>query len=190
MVNISPAIIIAIIVIIFLLGAIYYINNSNKKMDEIKDRIKILDPREKFTVSVNNKNPPENITIDFNDMDDETSQNNESDQNIFTMKKKKYKMQDQSEIEKQFDIDSLLPQEIIEDGEWFDTSMLQTKKIDGDNFVNPTAGIGIDTVSTNNKYSSLDLRGDIPITKKNVSPFLNSSKDSDYTQRGICIANN
>ena len=114
-----------------------------------------------------------------------SSNSSESDTRDFIYKKQKFTRRTQADINDQFDVEKMLPQE-NEDG-WFDASILQNaKKIKGTSMINPKEHIGINTVGTNKKNPNLDIRGDISIPKIDMFPWNNSTKDYDANPNGLC----
>lgn len=110
---------------------------------------------------------------------------NKYDTRDFSYKKKKFTKRTQQDIEDLFDVDKMLPQEIEND--WFDTEPLQTtKKIKSSSLIHPKVHMGVNTVGSSLKNGSLDIRGDIPNPKINVSPFNNSTIEPDTNIRGLC----
>ncbi len=110
----------------------------------------------------------------------------DSNENVFTYKKKKYTKRTPDDVKDLFDIDKMLPQEREED--WFDDEPLQsTKKIKGTHLIHPKNHMGINTVGSSLKNGTHDMRGDVPIRKiENFSPFLNSTIDPDINIKGFC----
>ena len=109
-----------------------------------------------------------------------------SDSRDFLHKKQKFTRRTQDDIDDLFDVNKMLPQE-NEEG-WFDTSILQSaKKIKGTHMINPKTHFGINTIGTHKKNGSLDIRGDIPNPKIDVSPWGNSTIDRDDNGIGLCF---
>lgn len=109
----------------------------------------------------------------------------QSDSKDFTYKKKKFTLKSANEIKDQFDASKLLPKQIEED--WFDVvPLLSTKKIEGTGLIHPKMHMGINTIGSSHKYSSHDIRGDIPIPKQNIGPFRISTIEPDTNIKNLC----
>jgi hypothetical protein len=85
-----------------------------------------------------------------------------------------------------YDSKEYLPQEVND--EWFETDFTQAQsKLDARNLINTDKfSIGIDTVGQSLKNASWDMRGVIPNPKYSVSPWMNSTYEPDYSNKGIC----
>lgn len=103
----------------------------------------------------------------------------------FSYKKRRYRLQDPEEIKDQFDINQMLPQE--QNQSWFDAEPLtSTQKVNGSNFIDNRMHMGINTIGTNNKNATRDIRGEPPVPKMIISPFNNSSIEPNLTGSGLC----
>jgi hypothetical protein len=69
----------------------------------------------------------------------------------------------------------LLPKQVIPDEQFAD---LAPKALEGQNFLDATKFVGIDTIGTTNKNANRQIRADPPIPRKAVSPWLQSSYDT------------
>lgn len=88
------------------------------------------------------------------------------------------------DLEDIFDIDQMLPGEIRKD--WFDVAPLQnTKNINSESLITPQYLFGLDTSGSSKRLATHDPRGNLPIKKASVGPWMNSSIDTDYS-RGYC----
>ena len=143
-------------------------------------------PTVKSNNSDNNKSSNYKILSDlFGGNNSSINSNNNSDKNIFTHKKQKYRLKTEKDIEDMFDPNQMLPQETDED--WFDTAPLQAaKKIEGVHMIHPKVHMGINTSNGFRKNPSHDIRGDIPNPKIHNIPFLNSTIEPDENIRGLC----
>ena len=102
----------------------------------------------------------------------------------FEHKKKKYVKRSRDDIDKQFDINELLPQDFEDD--FFDIEPLQARRMDDSNLIHPMKHMGTDSRGASMKNASRDLRGGIPIPKQEVGPFLQSNIDPDTNIRPLC----
>ena len=66
-----------------------------------------------------------------------------------------------------------------------DFSTYAPQALQGQNFLSPQALIGTDTVSSSLKNANWDLRNTIPIPKKSVGPWQNSTIDPDVLRRPL-----
>jgi hypothetical protein len=108
----------------------------------------------------------------------------DKDRGIFDYKNKKFKVTTENDI-KDLKSDLYLPKE--QRGDWFDVQPLQTtKKIRGTHLIHPKVWHGVNTVGGSLRNASYDLRGNVPVPKINVSPWLNSTMDPDTNIMGIC----
>jgi hypothetical protein len=107
------------------------------------------------------------------------------DNRDFSYKKKRFTRRTPEDVKDLFDVDKMLPQEIEND--WFDTEPLQTtKKVKSASLIHPKVHMGVNTVGSSLKNGSLDIRGDIPNPKINISPWNNSTIEPDTNIRGLC----
>lgn len=107
----------------------------------------------------------------------------------FEFKKKRFVKRSREDIDKAFDVNELLPQEFEDD--FFDIEPLQAKRLDDANLIHPIKHMGTDSRGASLKNASRDPRGDIPIPKMEVGPFLQSDIDPDNNIRpyyGCCKA--
>lgn len=102
----------------------------------------------------------------------------------FEYKKKRYRKRSREEIDKQFDVNELLPKDFEDD--FFDIEPLQVQHINDSHLIHPVKHMGTDSRGASLKNASRDLRGDIPIPKRDVGPFLQSDIDPDNNIRGLC----
>ena len=68
-----------------------------------------------------------------------------------------------------------------------DFSTYAPQALQGQNFLTPQQFIGVDTVGSSLKSANYDLRAEIPIPKKTVGPWQNSTIDPDILRRKIDI---
>jgi hypothetical protein len=87
---------------------------------------------------------------------------------------------------KQYNAKDYLPKEIND--KWFDTDFSQAKyNIDDDKLINTERYIiGINTVGQSLKNASYDIRGTVPNPKFSVSPWNNSTYETDYNIKPLC----
>ena len=103
----------------------------------------------------------------------------------FSYNKKEFTTRTPSDVKELFDVNKMLPQEVVED--WFDVEpLLTTKKIKGTHLIHPKVHMGVNTVSSSLRNGTHDLRGDIANPKINVSPWNNSTIEPDTNLKGIC----
>lgn len=107
----------------------------------------------------------------------------------FVYKKKKYTLKSKEELDDQFDVSKMLPQDKVSG--WFDDEPLIGSQVHGDDYINPLAYYGINTVSSGPKRNlSHDIRGDITNPKvNNIAPWGLSSLEPDPFTNSICGAN-
>jgi hypothetical protein len=79
---------------------------------------------------------------------------------------------------------NLLPRRSVGDE---DFSAYAPKKENPQSFLDASKYIGVDTISSSKKNSSWDLRQSIPIPKKTVSPWQNSTIDPELSRHRIDI---
>jgi|SRR5271154_4245946 len=109
----------------------------------------------------------------------------EYDPRDFSYKKKRFSKRTPDDVRELFDINKMLPQEVMED--WFDVEpLLTTKKIKGTHLIHPKVHMGVNTVGSSLRNGTHDIRGDIANPKINVSPWNNSSIEPDTNLKGIC----
>jgi hypothetical protein len=82
-----------------------------------------------------------------------------------------------------FKVDKLLPQEVKSD--WFEV-MPEPIKVKNRHLVNITRPVGVNTIGSSLKNPSYDIRGNIPVAKMVVSPWMQSSIDPDLNTKGLC----
>lgn len=129
------------------------------------------------------KNCPQKSSLRFGRMETPFSKEGK-DEGIFNFKKKKFRVTNQDNI-KDLNSDLYLPKSLR--GDWFDTQPLQTtKKIKGTHLIHPKVWHGVNTVGGSLRNASYDIRGNEPVPKINVSPWLNSTIDPDTNIMGIC----
>jgi hypothetical protein len=87
---------------------------------------------------------------------------------------------------KQYNAKDYLPKEIND--KWFDTDFSQAKyNIDDDKLINTERYIiGVNTVGQSLKNASYDIRGTVPNPKFSVSPWNNSTYETDYNIKPLC----
>ena len=87
---------------------------------------------------------------------------------------------------KKYDAKDFLPKEINK--KWFDTDFSQAKYNLKDNKLINTERyvIGINTVGQSLKNASYDIRGTVPNPKFSVSPWNNSTYETDYNIKSLC----
>ena len=87
---------------------------------------------------------------------------------------------------KQYNAKDYLPKEIND--KWFDTDFSQAKyNIDDDKLINTERYIiGVNTVGQSLKNASYDIRGTVPNPKFSVSPWNNSTYETDYNIKALC----
>lgn len=98
-----------------------------------------------------------------------------------------YSKQMQNDMQqKAFNVNDFLPKEINEN--WFQTDLSKaTKEIDMNNLIEVNKYCAsVDTVGTSLKNASRDIRGNVPVAKIQVSPWLNSSYDPDLNIKSWC----
>ena len=106
------------------------------------------------------------------------------DLTTFMYKKKKFMRRTPEDLETQWDSRDFLPVQTEDD--WFDVAPLESvKKIRGTHLINPKVHIGVNTVGSSLRNASLDLRGNPPNPKINVSPWNNSTIEPDTNLRPI-----
>ena len=114
--------------------------------------------------------------------DTESEQSNNMN---FVHKKQKYVKKTRKDIDDKFDALSMLPKE---DEDWWDTTCLaKPTKINGTHMIHPKQHMGMNTVGTRGKNPCLDIRGNIPVHKKEL-PFGNPTMDYDGNPTGLCNA--
>lgn len=163
-----------------------YNPDSAKKSDDCEDD-EIVSPSDPMASKYGSfKNYGTKRHINLKKIDDQFCEDKSDlkDSRDFSYKKKKFTRRTPEDIQDQFDVDKMLPQEI--EADWFDTVPLQSaKKVKGTQLIHPKVHMGVNTVSSSLKNASLDLRGDIPCPKMYVGPFNNSSYEPDTNIRGI-----
>lgn len=103
----------------------------------------------------------------------------------FAYKGSKFEIKDQQSIKEELNSDNYLPKQ--QQSDWFDVEPIQgSKKIRGTHFIHPKVWHGVNTVGSSLRNASYDLRGNVPVPKINVSPWLNSTIDPDTNIMGIC----
>lgn len=108
----------------------------------------------------------------------------------FVYKKKNFAVQSQDYVKDLFDSQKLLPNPDEINNNWFDIQPLQnTKKIKGTHLINPKVHYGNDTVGGSLRNACLDLRGNIPVPKINVSIWNNSTIEPDTNLMGFSNPN-
>jgi len=109
----------------------------------------------------------------------------EYDPRDFTYKKNKFTKRTYKDIDDQFDVEAVLPQEIEQD--WFDITPLQTtQKIKGTHLIHPKVHMGVNTVASTLRNGTHDIRGDIVNPKLNVGPWMQSTIEPDTNIKGLC----
>jgi hypothetical protein len=85
-----------------------------------------------------------------------------------------------------YDAKDFLPKEINDD--WFDTDFSQAKfNINDDKLINTERYvIGVNTVGQSLKNASYDIRGTVPNPKFTVSPWNNSTYETDFNLKPLC----
>ena len=85
-----------------------------------------------------------------------------------------------------YDAHDFLPKEVNDS--WFDTDFSQAKyNVNDDKLINTERYvIGINTVGQSLKNASYDIRGTVPNPKFSVSPWNNSTIETDYNLRPLC----
>ena len=66
-----------------------------------------------------------------------------------------------------------------------DFSTYAPQALQGQNFLSPQALVGVDTIGSSMKSASYDIRNTIPIPKKTVGPWQNSTIDPDLLKRPL-----
>ena len=82
-----------------------------------------------------------------------------------------------------YNVNKLLPQETNKN--WFD-SVPSPLNVKNQNLINISRPIGVDTVGSSLRNACLDIRGNIPIPKLVVSPWLQSTIEPDFNTIGLC----
>jgi hypothetical protein len=71
--------------------------------------------------------------------------------------------------------------------DWLDVEPLQIiKKTRGAHLINPKVYGGVNTIGSTLGVRMYDIRGDLPIPKINVSPWMNSTIEPDANIKNIC----
>jgi hypothetical protein len=127
----------------------------------------------------------DNDDNDDNDGNDDSFIASSNKPKEFVHNKRRYKYQSAKDIEDQFNVQAMLPQE--QEDDWFDVEpLLNTKKINNTHLINPKVHLGINQIgSVAKKNGSRDFRGDVPCPKFNISPWNNSTIDP-HNNTGIC----
>ena len=88
----------------------------------------------------------------------------------------------------QYNIKDYLPDPDSKNVEWFETDFAQAQhRLSDDNLINPDRYIiGINTVGQSLKNASYDLRGTQPNPKYSISPWNNSTYETDYNIKSLC----
>jgi len=87
------------------------------------------------------------------------------------------------EPEDLFDVDKYLPQEVNDD--WFEVQP-EPISVKNRHLINITKPIGVNTIGTSLKNASYDIRGTPANPKFVVSPWLQSSIESDVNLKPLC----
>ena len=84
-----------------------------------------------------------------------------------------------------YDANDYLPKEINSD--WFQTDFTNAKTVDDDSLINiKPHTIGVNTVGQSLKNASHDIRGTIANPKYSISPWNNSTYESDWNIKSLC----
>jgi len=109
---------------------------------------------------------------------------NQNDNRDFDYKKNNFTLRSYEDVEDQFDVNKMLPQE---EEDWFDiTPLMTTKKIKGTHLIHPKVHMGVNTVASSLRNGTHDIRGDIVNPKINTGPWLQSTIEPDTNIKGIC----
>lgn len=128
-------------------------------------------------------NYPEKAALNFGRMEKPFNEEGK-DKGIINYKNKQFRVTNQDSI-KELNSDYYLPK--AQRGDWFDTQPLQTtKQIRGTHLIHPKVWHGVNTVGGSLRNASHDIRGNEPVPKVNVSPWLNSTIDPDTNIMGVC----
>ena len=107
------------------------------------------------------------------------------DQGVFVYKDGKMRVKTAEQAKSELNSDNYLPKQ--QESDWFDVEPVQgSKRIRGTHFIHPKVWHGVNTVGSSLRNASYDLRGNVPVPKINVSPWLNSTIDPDTNIMGIC----
>lgn len=123
-------------------------------------------------------------SIDYSQMNnnDQFVPNDQGNGNYaqYTPTKEEYTVKDLMNSEK------LLPQEVNQN--FFDV-VEDPITVKNRHLININKPIGIDSIGSSLKNPCLDIRGNIPVSKFAVSPFLNSTIEPDIATVGFCNSN-
>lgn len=201
--NLACNILIILVIVLLIGGFVFFLRNKRavKNNGTINDLITDDDTKNMLNNVVSSS--PSNINTNIMPADvfsDNTSKwsnymsedgaNNDlsNSENDFLYKKKKFTRRTPADIEDQFDIEKMLPQE--HDKDWWDPMPLDhTTRVSGDNHICSKSDIGLNTIGTTRKNKSLDMRGDAGVQNPvgNTGPFMTSTIEPDQYARGLCI---
>ena len=105
--------------------------------------------------------------------------------NVLVNNKSKDKVDFKRNNVDKYDANDYLPKEINDD--WFQTDFTNAKTVDDDSLINiKPHTIGVNTVGQSLKNASHDIRGTIANPKFSISPWNNSTYESDWNIKSLC----